>query len=107
MDFSNFFIPYVLDVKEAVFRSFTRPLISGNLENKSQLPVLQELEGTDGWVMNFRYFFNPYIFEVKESISRSFTKLPCSGDLENLGQLPGSEVLQLQGILSIWFYGFQ
>ena len=51
MDFSNFFIPYVLDVKEAVFRSFTRPLISGNLENKSQLPDLQELEGTDGWVL--------------------------------------------------------
>ena len=51
MDFSNFFIPYVFDVKEAVFRSFTRPLISGNLENKGQLPVLQELEGTDGWVL--------------------------------------------------------
>ena len=51
MDFSNFFILYVFDVKEAVFRSSTRPLISGNLENKGHLPVLQELESTDGWVL--------------------------------------------------------
>ena len=51
MDFSNFFISYVFVVKEAVFRSSTRPLISGNLENKGQLPVLQKLEGTDGWVL--------------------------------------------------------
>ena len=37
--------------RKAVFRSFTRPLISGYLENEGQLPVLQELEGTDGWVL--------------------------------------------------------
>ena len=51
MDFSNFFIPYVSDVKKSVYRSFTRPLCSGNFENPGQLPVLQELEGTDGWVL--------------------------------------------------------
>ena len=51
MDFSNVFISYVFVVKKAVFRSSTRPSISGNLENKGQLPVLQELEGTDGWVL--------------------------------------------------------
>ena len=51
MDFSKFFIPYVFDVREAVFRSSTRPLISGNLGIPGQLPVLQELEGTDGWVL--------------------------------------------------------
>ena len=51
MDSSDFFIPYVLDVKEAVLRGLIRPLILGTLENKSQLPVLQELEGTDGWVL--------------------------------------------------------
>ena len=51
MDFSNFFIPYVFDVKESDFRSFTRPLCSGDLENPSQLPVLLELEGTDCWVL--------------------------------------------------------
>ena len=51
MDFSNFFIPYVSDVNESVYRSFTRPLCSGNLENPGQLPVLQELESTDGFVL--------------------------------------------------------
>ena len=51
MDFSTFFIPYVFDVKESVYRSFTRPLFSGDLEIPGQLPVLQELEGTDGWVL--------------------------------------------------------
>ena len=51
MDFSNFFIPYISDVKESVYHSFTRPLCSSNLENKGQLPVLQKLEGTDGWVL--------------------------------------------------------
>ena len=48
MDISNFFILYVSDVKESVHRCFTRPLFSDNLENLGQLPVLQELEGTDG-----------------------------------------------------------
>ena len=43
VDFSNFFIPYVFDVNESVFRCFTRPLCSGDLENPSQLPVLLEL----------------------------------------------------------------
>ena len=39
MDFSNFFIPYVSDVKESVYRSYTPPLYSDNLENPGQLPV--------------------------------------------------------------------
>ena len=43
VDFSKFFIPYVLDVKESVFRSFKLPLGSGNLGNTSQLPVLEVL----------------------------------------------------------------
>ena len=51
MDFSNFFISYVFDVKESIFRSFTHPLCSGDLENLGRLPVLQELQGTDDWVL--------------------------------------------------------
>ena len=59
VDFSNFFIPYVFDVNESVLRSFTRPLCSGDLENPSQLPVLLELEGTDGkGLMDFRNSFH-------------------------------------------------
>ena len=49
MDFSNLFIPYVVDVKESVFRSLTQLFCFGDLEN--QLPVLQLLEGTDDWVL--------------------------------------------------------
>ena len=94
MDFSNFFILYVSDVKESVYRCFTRPLFSDNLENLGQLPVLQELEGTDGWVLwIFVISLLLYVFEVKESISRGFTRLSCSDDLKNLDQLPVSEVL--------------
>ena len=50
MDFSNFYNPHVLDVNESVFGSFAQPY-SGDLENPGQLPVLQELEGTDNLVL--------------------------------------------------------
>ena len=51
MDFSNFFIPYYFNVRESVYRSFTRPLFSDDFKISGQLPVLQELEGTDGLVL--------------------------------------------------------
>ena len=50
MDFRNFFISYVFEVKESIFCSFTKLPFSGDLENPGQLPVLQVLEGTDDWV---------------------------------------------------------
>ena len=50
MDFSDFYNPHVLDVKESVLGSFAQPC-SGDLENLGQLPVLQELEGTDNLVL--------------------------------------------------------
>ena len=50
MDFRNFFNTYVFEVNESVFRCLTRRLCSGDLENPSQLPIILELEGTDGWV---------------------------------------------------------
>ena len=49
MDFNKFHNPYVSDVKESVLGSFAQPC-SGDLENLDQLPVLQELEGTDNLV---------------------------------------------------------
>ena len=105
MDFSNFFIPYVSDVKESVYRSFTRPLCSGNLENPGQLPVLQELEGTDDWVLwIFVNFFILHVIQVKESISRSFTKLPCLDDLENPVNF---RFRRYSRVLLIGSYGFQ
>ena len=51
MYFRNFFIPHVFDVMESVFRSFTQQFCSGDLESSGLLPVLQELEGTDDWVL--------------------------------------------------------
>ena len=51
MDVRNFFIPYVFEVKESIFCTFTELPCSGDLENPGQLPVLQVLEGTDNWVL--------------------------------------------------------
>ena len=59
MDFSNFFIPYVFDVKEFVFRSFTHSYCLGDFENLGQLPVLQELEGIDDWVLRI-FVISPF-----------------------------------------------
>ena len=46
MDFCNFFIPYVFEVKESISRGFTKLPCSGDLENLSQLPVSEVLQGT-------------------------------------------------------------
>ena len=73
MDFSNFFVPYVFDVDESVFRSFTHPFCSGDLENLSRLPVLHELQATDDWAFtSFRNFIIPYVLEVKKSVSSQY-----------------------------------
>ena len=93
MDFSNFFIPYVFDVKESVFCSFPQLSYAGDVENPGQLPVLQELEGINDWVLwIFVISFFLAFSRFNKSISRSFTMLPCSCDLEHPGQLPVSEV---------------
>ena len=39
MDFCDFFIPYVFEVKESIFRSFTKLPCSENFENRGQLQV--------------------------------------------------------------------
>ena len=89
MDFRNFLNPYVFKVEESISRSFPKLLCLSDLENLSQLPVLQVLKGTDDWVL--------WIFEISSfptsSRSRnpffcSFAKLLCSGNPENPGQLP-------------------
>jgi hypothetical protein len=77
MDFHNFYIPYVFEVEESIFSTFTelqclgdlenscrrysshefvfgsfaQPFSLGDLETLGQLPVLQELEGTDNLVL--------------------------------------------------------
>ena len=49
MDFRNFFIPHVFEVKESIFHRFTELPCLGDLENPGQLPVSQVLQGTDDW----------------------------------------------------------
>ena len=39
MDFDIFCIPYVFEVKESIFNSFTQLQCSGDFENQGQLPV--------------------------------------------------------------------
>ena len=51
MDFRNFFITYIFEVKESISCSFAKLLCLSDLENPGQLPVLQVLKGTDDWVL--------------------------------------------------------
>ena len=51
MDFHIFFIPYVFEVKESIFGSFTKLQCLGDLENPGQLPVSEVLHGTVDWVL--------------------------------------------------------
>ena len=51
MNFRNFSIPYVFEVKESISRSVTKLPCTDDLKNSGQLPVLQVLKGTDEWVL--------------------------------------------------------
>ena len=60
MDSSNFYNPYVLDVKESVFGGFAQPC-SSDLENLGQLPVLQ-----DSRVLTIRsYVFSSFLHYLR------------------------------------------
>ena len=68
MDFRNFFIPYVFEVKESISRSFTKLPCLSDLENPGQLLVLQVLKGTDDWVL--------WILEISSFPTFSRTRNP-------------------------------
>ena len=78
MDFSNFYNPYVLDVNESVFGSFAQPC-SGDLENLGQLPVLQELEGTDNLVLCIFVISSLPTFQRSRNIFLAFRKATMFG----------------------------
>ena len=46
MDFCDFFIPLVFEVKESIFRFFTEQPCLSDLDNPCQLQVLQLFDGT-------------------------------------------------------------
>ena len=105
MDFNNFFILYVSDVKESVYRSFTRPLCLGNFENPGQLPGLQELEGTDGWVFWIFVISSFPMFSKSRNlflvVSQSYQNRVTSKTLVNF------RFRWYTRVLSIGSYGFQ
>ena len=68
MDFCNFFITYVFEIKESIFCSFTKLPCLGDLEIPGQLPVLQVLEGTDDWVL--------WIFVISSFLTFSRSRNP-------------------------------
>ena len=51
MDFHNFFCIYVFEVKESIADIPNELPCLGDLENPSQLPVQEVLEGTDDCVL--------------------------------------------------------
>ena len=68
IDFRNYFIPYVFEVKESISRSFTKLPCSDDLENSGQLPVLQVLEGTDDWVSWIFVIFSFHTFSRSRNL---------------------------------------
>ena len=89
MDFRNFFIPYVFEVKESTSRSFTKLPCSGDLENLGQLPVSEVLQGTVDmvlWISVISTFLT--ISMSRNLFFCSFAQPFFSSDLENPGQLP-------------------
>ena len=51
MDLGNFFTIHVFEVRESIFDIITKLPCLGDLENPSQLPVQEVLEGTGDCVL--------------------------------------------------------
>ena len=105
MDFSDFFINYVFDVNESVFRSFTQLFFLGNLENLGRLPVLQELEGTDDWTLRI---FVIYSFPTFSRSSNLFLAVTQSSQFRVISKIQVNfRFREYSRVLSIGSYGFQ
>ena len=105
MDFSNFFILYYFDVRESVYRSFTRPLFSDDFEIPGPLPVSQELEGTNGLVLWI------FVISLLPMFSRSrnlFLVVSQNYHVQATSKIQVNfRFWRYFGVLSIGFYGFQ
>ena len=73
MDFCNFFIPYVFEIKESISRGVTKLPCSGDLENLGQLPVSEVLQGTVDLVLWISVF--PTILTISMSRNLFFVVL--------------------------------
>ena len=72
MNFRDFCIPHVFEVKESFCRSFSKLPYSGDLGIPGQLPVQGRVLIIDSYRFDFRTFFIPHVFKVKETIFRFF-----------------------------------
>ena len=85
MDFRNFFIPCVFEVKESISRSFTKLPCLGDLKNLGQLPVSEVLlknrvSVRDSAIVYIKHLYNVMGRKSDGVISSTF------GDLERSDQ---------------------
>ena len=106
MDFSYSHNPYVLDVKESVFGSFAQPC-SSDLKNLGQLPVLQELEGTDNLVLCILVISSLLTFSRSRNLFLAVTQsyhVRVTSKIQVNFRFPGySRVLSVRFYLFQWF----
>ena len=104
IDFHNFFIVYVFEVKKSISDIPTELPCSGDLKNPGQLPV-KRFRGT--------YDFVLWIFTISSLFMFSRSRNPfltfllshhVSCDLENLSQLPVQEVLRGTDDFVLWIF---
>ena len=93
MDFRNFFIPCVIEVKISIFCCFLKLTSSSELQNPGQLPVSEVLEGAVDWVLWISVIFSFLTFSMsgKLFLAVCLSYVPCPADLEYPGQLPGQD----------------
>ena len=105
MDFHYFFIPYVFEIKESISRGVTKLPCSGDLENLGQLPVSEELQGTDDWVLWISVISSFLTFSMSRNLFIVVSHgLFCSGDLENSSQLPVLQELKGTDDWVLWIF---
>ena len=91
IDSNSFFIIHVFEVKESIFDIRSELPYLSYFENPGQLPVQEDLRGTDDfvlWILTISSVF--MFFEVKESIYDIPTELPCLCDLIKSRSTSGS-----------------
>ena len=105
IDFHNFFIVYVLEVREFIPDIPTELPCSGDLKNPGQPPVQEVLRGTDDCVLWIFTISSVFIFSMSRNPFLTFLlSHHVSGDLENLSQLPVQEVLRGTDDFVLWIF---
>ena len=105
IDFHNFFIVYIFEVKEFISDILTELLCSGDLKNLGQLPVQEVLRGTDDCVLWIFTISSVFMFSMSRNPFLTFLlSHHVSSDLKNLGKLPVPEVLRGTDDFVLWIF---